>query len=98
MRVMGTASGIYESLLFTDEASSGPRTYLEWAATAFGGLELRGVTTLTKDGSGQVVHAAVHHRPLGAALRFSAELRKRLIGVVDRGYFYEGDDDTSGRG
>jgi surfactin synthase thioesterase subunit len=98
MRVMGTASGIYDSLLFTREATGGPRTYLEWEATAFGGVVLEGVTVLTKDGSGQVVHAAIHHRPLGAALRFSRELRKRLTGVVDPGYFYEGDDDTSGRG
>jgi hypothetical protein len=95
MRVMGTASGIYESLLFTKEASSGTRTYLEWAATAFGGLDLSGVTVLTEDDSGQVVHAAIHHRPLGAALRFSAELRKRLSGVVGPGWFYEGDDDAS---
>jgi hypothetical protein len=96
-RVMETASGMYESLLFTHEASSGPRTYLEWEATAFGGLELRGVTILTKDASGRVLHAAIHHRPLGAALRFSAELRKRLTGVVESSYFYEGDDDASAR-
>jgi SnoaL-like domain len=96
MRVMGTASGIYESLQFTHEAHSGPRTYLEWEATAFGGRDLRGVTILTADDSGQVVHAAIHHRPLGAALRFSAELRTRLTGVVDPGCFYEGDDDASG--
>jgi pimeloyl-ACP methyl ester carboxylesterase len=95
MRVMGTASGIYESLRFTHEASSGPRTYLEWEATAIEGLDLRGVTILTKDESGQVVRAAIHHRPLCAALRFSAELRKRLTGVLDPGYFYEGDGDTS---
>jgi pimeloyl-ACP methyl ester carboxylesterase len=98
MRVMGTASGIYDSLLFTHEASRGPRSYLEWEATAFGGVVLQGVTILTKDDSGQVVHAAIHHRPLGAVLRFSAELRKRLTGVVESGYFYEGGDDTSGRG
>jgi pimeloyl-ACP methyl ester carboxylesterase len=95
MRVMGTASRIYESLLFTREASSGPRTYLEWEATALGGLELRGVTVLTKDDRDQVVHAAVHHRPLGAALRFSAELRRRLTGAVDPGYFYEGEPEMS---
>jgi pimeloyl-ACP methyl ester carboxylesterase len=98
MRVMGAASGIYESLLFTHEASSGRRTYLEWTATAFGGLDLRGVTILTEDDSGQVVHAAIHHRPLGAVLRFSAELQERLSGVVEPGHFYEGDDDASGRG
>jgi NADPH2:quinone reductase len=94
-RVMATASGIYESLRFTHEVSSGPRTYLEWEATAFGGLALSGVTILTMDDSGQVVHAAIHHRPLGAALRVSAELRKRLTGVIDPSCFYEDGDGTS---
>jgi hypothetical protein len=95
MRVLGAASEIYESLLFTREATSGPRTYLEWEHTAFGGLDLTGVTILTKDDGGRVVHAAIHHRPLGIVLRFSAELRKRLTGVVESGAFYEGADDTS---
>jgi hypothetical protein len=98
MRVMGTASEMYDSVRFTHESSRGPRTYLEWEATALGGLDLRGVTILTKDESGHVVHAAIHHRPLGVALRFSAELGKRLTGVLDPGYFYEGDGDTSRRG
>jgi pimeloyl-ACP methyl ester carboxylesterase len=89
MRVMGTASEIYESLVFTHEASAGPRSYLEWEATAFGGTVLHGVTVLTTDADGQIVHAAIHHRPLGAALRFSAELGERLSGVLDAGYFYE---------
>jgi pimeloyl-ACP methyl ester carboxylesterase len=96
MRVMGAASGIYESLLFTHQASSGRRTYLEWVATAFGALDLSGVTVLTRDDSGQVVHAAIHHRPLGAVLRFSAELGKRLSGVIEPGCFYEGDDEPRG--
>jgi NADPH:quinone reductase-like Zn-dependent oxidoreductase len=91
MRVLATASGIYESLRFTHEASNGQRTYLEWDHTALGGLELRGVTVLSKDDSGQIVHAAIHHRPLEAALRFSAELGKRLTGLVEPGYFYEAD-------
>jgi pimeloyl-ACP methyl ester carboxylesterase len=89
MRVMGTASGIYESLVFTHEASAGPRTYLEWEATAFGGVVLRGVTILTKDAGGRIVRAAIHHRPLGAALRFSAELGERLTGTVDRDHFHD---------
>jgi hypothetical protein len=55
------------------------------------------VTILTKDDSGRVVHAAIHHRPLGVVLRFSAELRKRLTGVVESGYFYDGDGDTSAK-
>jgi hypothetical protein len=90
MRLMGTASGIYESVRFTHEASSGPRSYLEWEATALGGLELRGVTVLTKDESDRIVHIAIHHRPLGPSLRFSAELAKRLSGVLSPGYFYDG--------
>jgi pimeloyl-ACP methyl ester carboxylesterase len=88
MRVMGTASGIYESLVFTQEASAGPRSYLEWEATAFGGMALRGVTVLTKDADGRIVRAAIHHRPLGAALRFSAELGERLTEIAD--HFYDG--------
>jgi pimeloyl-ACP methyl ester carboxylesterase len=88
-QVMGTASGIYESLVFTHESSRGRRTYLEWDAAAFGGTQLQGVTVLTKDEQGRIVRAAIHHRPLGAALRFSAELRRRLAGRVDAAHFYD---------
>lgn len=97
-RVMEAASGIYDSLRFTHEASSGPRTYLEWEARAFGEVELRGVTVLIKDQADRIVHAAVHHRPLGGSLRFSVELGKRLRGVIDPGHFYQGEVDTNGRG
>jgi hypothetical protein len=88
--VMGVASTIYESLAFTQEAVDGHRSYLEWEATAFGGVQLRGVTILTKDGNGQIARIAIHHRPLGALLRFSAELRERLRGVVDADHFHQG--------
>jgi pimeloyl-ACP methyl ester carboxylesterase len=86
--VMGTASNIYESVTFTHEATNGARTYLEWTAAAFGGFELRGITILTKDDDGRIVRAAIHHRPLGAALRFSAELGKRLDGKIPPDYFH----------
>jgi hypothetical protein len=95
MRVMGIASEVYESLVFTHEASNGPRSYLEWEATAFGGLVLYGVTVLTKDEEGRIVHAAIHHRPLGAALRFSQEMHKRAGGVVDADHFYDPDEHNS---
>jgi hypothetical protein len=36
----------------------------------------------TGNQDGKIVHAAIHHRPLGPALRFSAELRERLAGAV----------------
>ena len=81
--VMGTASQIYESVVFTSEASNGLRHYLEWEAQAFGGMRLYGITILTKNEDGQIVRAAIHHRPLGAALRFSAELGRRLQGRLD---------------
>ncbi|MGU3432540.1 alpha/beta fold hydrolase [Actinomycetes bacterium M1A6_2h] len=91
---LGVASGIYESLEFTAEAVSGATSYLQWAATAWGGEKLSGITILTKDSDGRISHAAIHHRPLSAALKFSAELRRRLDGQIDAGHFYSGDPGT----
>ena len=89
-QVMTAASGIYESLAFTQESSQGRRTYLEWEATAFGGTQMQGVTVLTKDEQERIVRVAIHHRPLGEALSFSAALRSRLAGRIDAAYFYDG--------
>ncbi|MER6850618.1 alpha/beta hydrolase [Streptomyces flaveolus] len=83
---MSAASRIYDSLQFVREATAGSRTYLEWEATAFGGLEIFGVTN---DDEGRITHVAIHHRPLGAALKFSTELRERLGGTVDPSHFYD---------
>jgi len=58
------------------------------APAAFGGQELRGITILTKGDDGRIVRAAIHHRPLGAALRFSAELGRRLDGAIPSDYFH----------
>lgn len=88
---LAAASAIYESLEFTAEATDGTTTYLQWKATAFGGVEISGVTVLEKNTDGQVVRAAIHHRPLGAALRFSATIRDRLVGIVSPDHFYAGD-------
>jgi hypothetical protein len=90
--VMAVASGIYDSLVFTHEANSGALTYVEWEATAFGGLRMNGVTILIRNESGQIVSARIHHRPLGAVLRFSAEMRERLRGAIDSSHFYGGPD------
>jgi len=89
--VMKAASTIYEALAFTQEAVNGARTYLEWEAQAFGGEHLRGITILTKDEGGRIVHAAIHHRPLGSALKFSVELGRRLQGLVDASHFHGAD-------
>jgi hypothetical protein len=86
---MCAAFDVYESLIVFHETTEGQRTYLEWEATAFGGTALNGVTVLTKDESGRIVHAGSHHRQLDAALRLSGELRDRLAGAVDRTYFYD---------
>ena len=88
--VMGVGSKIYEAIAFTHQAESGARTYLEWQAKAFGGESLAGVTVLTKDEKGLIVHAAIHHRPLAALLRFSAELRERLRGTIEPDHFFSG--------
>jgi len=86
--VMATASNIYEALAFTHEATNGLRTYLEWEAQAFGGVKLSGITILTKNEQGKIVRAAIHHRPLGGALKFSAELGRRLHGKVEAAHFF----------
>jgi hypothetical protein len=88
---MAAASGVYESLEFTHDTRHGDRRYLEWQATAFDGMSLAGVTVLTVDGDDRIAHAAIHHRPLGAALRFSTELRQRLTGVLDPSHFFNAD-------
>lgn len=47
-RVKAAAGKLYESLVFTDQANAGKRQYLEWTATAFGGIEMLGVTILKR--------------------------------------------------
>jgi hypothetical protein len=85
--VLATASSIYESLEFTAEAQSASTTYLQWRATAFGGMQIEGVTILERDVSSKIVAVAIHHRPLEPVLRFSAEIRDRLAGVIPADYF-----------
>jgi pimeloyl-ACP methyl ester carboxylesterase len=87
--VLAAASSIYESLEFTAEAQGTSTTYLQWRATAFGGMRIDGVTVLERDAGGKIVTAAIHHRPLGAVLRFSAEIRDRLAGVIPADYFFK---------
>lgn len=94
-QVMAAASGMYESLAFTQESSQGRRTYLEWEVTAFGGTQMQGVTILTKDEQERIVRVAIHHRPLGPALRFSAALRRRLAGRIDAAHFYVGQEEPT---
>jgi hypothetical protein len=65
--VLATASSIYQSLEFTAEALSASTTYLQWRATAFEGMQMRGITVLERDVSGKILAAAIHHRPRWAS-------------------------------
>jgi hypothetical protein len=77
-----TASGMYDSLVFTNETVDGRKTYLEWEGKAFG-KDVAGVTILTRDETGLIRSIRLYHRPLPIVLQFSKELAKRLKGKVD---------------
>jgi hypothetical protein len=85
---MRTAGGITSFLRFTDESASSDRLYLEWEQEALG-QRFSGVTVLTFGGSGLIDNVALHHRPLGAVLAFSAEMGRRLGDSVGPGVFYQ---------
>jgi len=83
-----TAGGITDALSFTRESTAADRSYLEWKLEALA-RQFEGVTVLTFDSSGLVVNVAVHHRPLGGVLAFSAEMSRRLGDSLGAGLFYE---------
>jgi hypothetical protein len=80
------SSGIYDSLQFTREPPGNGRLYLEWEGLALN-EKLAGVTVLSLDAKGKISGAAIHCRPLGAAIAFSEEMRHRLTNVVDPTHF-----------
>jgi hypothetical protein len=86
---MGTASTIYEHLAFIAQAKSEGRTWLEWKAQTFNGIELAGVTVLELSEAGKITSIGIHHRPLEALLKFSAELGRRTEGKIDPSHFYQ---------
>jgi hypothetical protein len=83
-----TAAGIYETLAFTGDAERDGQAYLDWTATALG-QDIAGVTVPRLDDSGLFASVAIHHRPLGAVIAFSAEMGRRLAGEVGAGHFYQ---------
>jgi hypothetical protein len=83
-----TAGGITDALSFTHESTASDRSYLEWKLEALD-QQFEGVTVLTFDSSGLVDNVAVHHRPLGGLLAFSAEMSRRLGDSLGPGLFYE---------
>jgi hypothetical protein len=85
--VMAAASKLYKSLDFTETATVGAKQYLEWVAEAHAGVQFSGVTVLTRDTTGAIVHVAIHHRPMAAAIFFSETMGKTLSGQLDPTYF-----------
>jgi hypothetical protein len=85
---MRTAGGITSFLRFAQESASPDRIYLEWEQQALG-QRFSGVTVLTFGASGLIDNVALHHRPLGAVLAFSAEMGRRLGDSVGPGVFYQ---------
>jgi hypothetical protein len=75
--VLRASAGIFEELRFTREAEAGERSYLEWDGTLLHEA-IAGVTVIETDTGGRISHVAIYHRPLTAALNFSAELGRRL--------------------
>jgi hypothetical protein len=82
-----TAAGITDTLSFTHESAAPDRSYLEWELEALG-QRFHGVTVLALDGSGLIDQVALHHRPLGGVLAFSAEMGRRLGDSLGAGVFY----------
>jgi hypothetical protein len=83
-----TAGGITEALNFTHESTTSERSYLEWELKALG-RRFEGVTVLTFDSSGLIENVALHHRPLGGVLAFSAEMGRRLGNSLGSDMFFE---------
>lgn len=83
-----TAAGFTDRLSFTRESTSQDRSYLEWEQQGLA-RRIAGVTVLTFDESGLIVNVALHHRPLGAVLAYSAEMGRRLGDSVGPDVFYQ---------
>jgi SnoaL-like domain len=92
-QVMEAASKMYEDLEFTEQAADGHHQYVEWRVRTFSGSNMRGVTIITRNAAGAITRLAIHHRPLAEALKFSAEMGRRLQGVVDSSHFLQAEDE-----
>jgi hypothetical protein len=80
--VLKLSGSLYDILEFTHEVVSADRAYLEWEARGLG-LEIWGLTALTKDTQGRIIRISLHHRPLGVVTRFSAQLADRLTAIIN---------------
>ena len=79
-------SGMYDTIAFTHETKAGSKTCLEWEGKVFG-EDVGGTTILTRDDAQLIESVQLYHRPLHIAVRFSAELGRRLQGKLDAALF-----------
>ncbi|HXO06800.1 MAG TPA: hypothetical protein VN880_02140 [Solirubrobacteraceae bacterium] len=86
-----TAGRITDTLTFTHESTESGRSYFEWELEALA-RHFEGVTVLTFDGAGLIANVALHHRPLGGVLAFSAEMGRLLGNSLGRGVFFQGSE------
>lgn len=80
--------GMYEAIAFVHETTAGTRTCLEWEGR-FQGAPIAGTTILARDENGLIESIRLYHRPYAQVLAFSAELARRLRGVIAPGLFVE---------
>jgi hypothetical protein len=74
-RFFKATSGMYDSLAFTHESRDGNKTFLEWSGR-FSGLEVGGVTVISKQDDGRIQSVRLYHRPLSVIARFASELSR----------------------
>jgi hypothetical protein len=82
----GESSGMYDTIVFTNETVDDDKTFLEWEGKVFG-IDVCGATILTRDDAGLIQSIRLYHSPLHVIVGFSAELGKRLSGKVDSSLF-----------
>jgi hypothetical protein len=64
------------------------RALADKSGATFAEVVAPGVTVLTFDEPGLIVNVALHHRPFGAVLAYSAEMGRRLGNSVGVDVFY----------
>jgi hypothetical protein len=77
----GTASSMYEHLTFLAQAKSDGRTWLQWKARTFSGIESPGSRSWRS--TRKITSIGIHQRPLNVLLKFSAELVGNSMTSID---------------
>jgi hypothetical protein len=71
------ASSLYNSLRFTNETVTGPRTFLEWEGKAFG-KQVAGITIVVRNKSGRIAKIRLYTSPSAAVHPFATALKETI--------------------